>query len=83
MDNAIGAVGVGARHPGMFSGEHRLHPGRLRAYPGYLRYDPNRQMPVHLLPHQDNYMMHTFTWRYLPALVPVEQVLQVEMTTEK
>ena len=59
-DNAIGAVGVGACHPGMFS--ESIGSTLAVCVPTRdICYDPNRQMPVHYYPIRDTYMMHTFT----------------------
>lgn len=60
MDNAIGAVGVGACHPGMFSESIGSTLAVCVPTDGIV-YDPNRQMPVHYYPIKDTYMMHTFT----------------------
>ena len=60
MDNAIGAVGVGACRPGMFS-ESIGSTLAVCVPTDKIVYDPNRQMPVHYYPIKDTYMMHTFT----------------------
>lgn len=60
MDNAIGAVGVGAVRPGMFS-ESIGSTLAVCVPTDQIVYDPNRQMPVHYYPIPDTYMMHTFT----------------------
>lgn len=60
MDNAIGAVGVGAVRPGMFS-ESIGSTLAVCVPTDKIVYDYNRQMPVHYYPIKDTYMMHTFT----------------------
>ena len=60
MDNAVGAVGVGAVRPGMFS-ESIGSTLAVCVPTDKIMYDPNRQMPVHYYPVKDTYMMHTFT----------------------
>ena len=60
MDNAIGAVGVGAIRPGMFS-ESIGSTLAVCVPTDKIVYDPNRQMPVHYYPIKNTYMMHTFT----------------------
>ena len=60
MDNAVGAVGVGAVRPGMFS-ESIGSTLAVCVPTDKIMYDPNRQMPIHYYPVKDTYMMHTFT----------------------
>ena len=60
MDNAIGAVGVGAVRPGMFS-ESIGSTLAVCVPTNKIIYDDNRQMPIHYYPVKDTYMMHTFT----------------------
>jgi len=60
MDNAIGAVGVGAVRPGVFS-ESIGSTLAVCVPTEKIMYDPNMQMPVHYYPIKDTYMMHTFT----------------------
>lgn len=60
MDNALGAVGVGAVKTGMFS-ESIGSTLAVCVPTDKIVYDPNRQMPVHYYPVKDTYMMHTFT----------------------
>jgi xylulokinase len=60
MDNAIGAVGVGAIRPGIFS-ESIGSTLAVCVPTNKITYDPNRQMPIHYYPIPDTYMMHTFT----------------------
>lgn len=60
MDNAIGAVGVGAVRAGVFS--ESIGSSLAVCVPTEkITYDPNRVMPVHYYPMKDTYMMHTFT----------------------
>ncbi|MGX8709523.1 MAG: xylulokinase [bacterium] len=60
MDNAIGALGVGACRPGIFS-ESIGSTLAVCVPTDKIVYDPNNQMPVHYYPIKDTYMMHTFT----------------------
>ncbi len=60
MDNAMGAVGVGAVDPGVFS--ESIGSCLAVCVPtNGIHYDPNMLMPVHYYPIKDTYMMHTFT----------------------
>ncbi|WP_417093255.1 xylulokinase [Intestinimonas timonensis] len=60
MDNAIGALGVGAYRPGVFS-ESIGSTLAVCVPTDKVVYDPNQQMPVHYYTMKDTYMMHTFT----------------------
>lgn len=60
LDQAAAAIGVGNIHPGMLS-ENIGAALAVCAPIAELKYDPNRQMPVHYFGIPDTYMMHSFT----------------------
>lgn len=79
MDNAIGAVGVGAVRSGMFS-ESIGSTLAVCVPTDKIVYDPNQQMPVHYYPIKDTYMMHTFTSGGICLRWYRDNFCQMEMT---
>lgn len=80
MDNAIGAVGVGCIRPGMFS-ESIGSTLAVCVPTETIKYDPNRQMPIHYYPIKDTYMMHTFTTGGMCLRWFRDNFCQMEMAT--